>query len=436
MGKFKIKMLSVLLSVALLTGSVASVKALVFNWSCMVPNAVGAVLVNSVPKIVDSIWYYIVSLYEDYISDKKVKEYGGFQDSQEIIKNLEKIVNDEFEICVYDQKKAKSQMFDALSSVVARVDILKRGEKDVKEIHGNIIYLIGPSGTGKTKMTYAIANAFLKHPGKTCIFCHSESITNEAELGTQLFKTVASKDIGKRRVKNIFGNDGLFPKDEESPILKHILKWHEAVVIIDEYEKMKEKSAQPGTTMNILGMGNIQTTGTVAGSGSDKSADEILRSIASTGKYKFMNKEVDCSKILFLVTTNETREELEKNFGIRGVQGGGIQRLNVVEFDHLSLEACSGIVKNMIDDITKVLTDKNGPFKLRSINFDDESCGLMIKYMFKDKVLQGRVKNKLEDKIYSLFSKDIGKDNGKEFKVSFKPYSEDYPEHFIKEVAQ
>ena len=54
-------------------------------------------------------------------------------------------------------------------------------------------------------------------------------------------------------------------------------------------------------------------TGGAATGGSDKSADEIFRSIASTGKYKFMNKEVDCSKVLFLITTNETLEELEKN---------------------------------------------------------------------------------------------------------------------------
>ena len=86
-------------------------------------------------------------------------------------------------------------------------------------------------------MYYAIADASLKYPEKTCIFCHSESITGESELGTQLFKTITAKDIGQKRQKNILGNTGLIPKDEESPMLKHILDWPESVVIIDEYEK-------------------------------------------------------------------------------------------------------------------------------------------------------------------------------------------------------
>ena len=202
---------------------------------------------------------------------------------------------------------------------------------------------------------------------------------------------------------------------------------------------MKKKSAKPGTTMNIPGMGSIPMPGASAAEGTqvDNSADEILRSIASTGKYKFMNKEVDCSKVLLLITTNETRKELEQNFGISGAKGGGVQRLNVLEFDYLTMEACKGIVNDFIQNVTEVLTDKEGPFRLKSITLDDNSLSLMAKYIFNDKLMQGRAKNKLEDKIYTLFSKSMGKEFGQSFKVSFIPTDENgLDASFIKESVK
>ena len=83
--------------------------------------------------------------------------------------------------------------------------------------------------------------------------------------------------------------------------------------------------------MNIPGVGNVSMpeASTSEGAQVDNSADEILRSIASTGKYKFMNKEIDCSKVLFLITINETHEELEQNFGI---SGANIKAFNALMF--------------------------------------------------------------------------------------------------------
>ena len=62
----------------------------------------------------------------------------------------------------------------------------------------------------------------------------------------------------------------------------------------DEYEKMKLKSNKSGGMTNYGGvcMPNLATK-TTDESKMDNSADEILRSIASTGKYRFMNKEID-----------------------------------------------------------------------------------------------------------------------------------------------
>ena len=404
-----------------------------FDWKSCIPGVIAGTVTSVFGHFFNYIAYYtingIYSVGESIYNKIMFYKYSGFKKPQEAIIELQKIIDNKSDIKIYGQEKAKKQAFDALSGIVTRIDNLKKQGKNAKEVRGNIVYLIGPSGTGKTKMCEAIAQAFLKHPEKTAIFCHSESITSESELGTQLFKTIMSKDIGEKHVKNAWGMGGVKTQEEESPMLKHILKYYEGVVIIDEYDKMKQKSAKPGSTMNFGGFS--MPTGTSI-DGEDKSADEIFRSISSTGKYTFMNKEVDCSKILFLVTTNETREQLEKNFGIGGAQGGGVQRLNIVEFEHLPLDACRGIANDVVEEVTKVLTNSEGLFRLKKVNFSKETVEAMAKFIFDDKVMQGRAKYKLEDKIYSLLSKDIGKDYDKEINISFT-YSEEQSE-FSKET--
>lgn len=433
MKNLKRKFAAVLTSAAILVGSQGGFTTSAFLESALLKSTIGAIIASTVPDILERIFRYMIFTYERIDNYLDFRKYKGFRTSENIMKELEKIVNNESEIKVYGQEKAKKQMMEALSGVTVRIDNLKRKGSDVKETRGNIVYIIGKPGTGKTKMCYAIANAFLKHPEKTSIFCHSESITGESELGTQLFKTIATKDIGEKRQKNIFGNDGLITKDEETPLLKHLLNWDESVVIIDEYEKMKSKSAKPGSVMMVNGI-SIPTG--AAGSQTDNSADEILRSIASTGKYKFMNKEVDCSKTLFLITTNETKEELQKNFGIGGTAGGGAQRLNIIEFDSLSYDACYNIVKDMVRDVSETLVDKNGSFKINSVVFRKESMDAMAKYIFEDDVMQGRAKNKLEDKIYSLFTTSMKKESGKDIEISFVPASENQEEHFVKHIIE
>ena len=180
----------------------------------------------------------------------------------------------------------------------------------------------------------------------------------------------------------------------------------------------------------------LPVTGQAPTSSVDNSADEIFRSIASTGKYKFMNKEVDCSRTLFLVTTNETREELELNFGIGGTKGGGAQRLSIVEFEYLSKEACRGIVDDMIENVVESLTNPEGPYRLSDVVFSEESRDLMAEYMFNDKVTQGRVKNKLEDEIGGLMARHMGKDYGKKVEIVFSKDAVTGEYKFSRDTAQ
>ncbi len=360
----------------------------------------------------------------------RLKKYAGYRDLPEAFKNIEKIANNESEIKIYGQAKAKSQCFNALSGCLQRIEDARKGKTDSRNLRGNIVYMVGPSGVGKTTMAKAIANAILNHDEKSSIFIDSANINGDAELGKQLFKTVMKYDIGEERFTNSFSsNFGIYQKEVESPLLDHILMWPEAVVIIDEYDKMKlisknagDKSPNFSELLGLYGPSSdtsSQGSSTNDGGKQDKSADEILKSIAATGKYRVSFNEIDCSKILFLVTTNETREELEKNFGVNGKTGGGIQRLNVIEFDYLELEDCFQIVDDVIQEVNEYLTDKSGYFKLESLIFDDETKAAMADYIYNNKDMQGRSKFFLQDNILNLFSFSLDKNQGKSFKIKY-----------------
>ncbi len=365
---------------------------------------------------------------------------GGFRPVKTIIKKLKKIMNNNIKRPIYGQELAKTQLFDVLSNIAVKVHKAGSGKVSHRDLTGNIVYIRGNSGTGKTEMCREIARAFLQTPSCSSLFIHSEEITQDAELGTQLFKLISTADIGKKRPINYFtGNNGVVPKNEESPMLKHILKWVDNVVIIDEYDKMKKKTSKvTGSTITINGMtipkntvSNMTKTSTESNA-NDTSADEVFRSIASTGKYKFMNKEVDCSRTLFLITTNETREDIEKNFGVGGQAGGGSQRLNIIDFDDLTYEACSHIADDLVTSIVKDMKDPEEPYGLLDLVISSESKQKMAQYIFDDKVMQGRAKFSLESKIYGLFSKTIGLDVGKSYELSFVYDKENHDGYFEK----
>lgn len=403
-------------------------------------------LMITIPPILQSLVQYGLSCLgntTDEAADRKDrKKNGGFRPIKTIVEKLKKIINNNIKRPIYGQEKAKQQLFDVLSNIAVKVHKAGSGKVSHRDLTGNIVYIRGNSGTGKTEMCREIAKAFLNVSSCSSLFVHSEEITQDAELGTQLFKLISTADIGKTRPMNYFtGNNGIVPKNEESPMLKHILKWVDNVVIIDEYDKMKQKTSKTAnSTININGISVPKTALGQANNSSaiktnDTSADEVFRSIASTGKYKFMGKEVDCSRTLFLITTNETREQIEQNFGVGGQAGGGAQRLNIIDFDDLTYDACAKIVDDLIVSVKKELTDLTEPYGLSDLIVTPESKKLMSDYIFDDKVLQGRAKFALERKIYGLFSKTIGLDTGKFYELTFVYDKENHDGYFERKDA-
>ena len=426
--------------------SVILASSLAFSASCVPTKAFGIEYVlmagiQLVGPMLQSLLNFGLSFAHDMINNatdgKERKLNGGFRPTKTIIRKLKKIINDNIKRPVYGQEKAKQQLFDVLSNIAVKVHKAASGKVSHRDLTGNIVYIRGNSGTGKTEMCREIAKAFLNVSSCSSLFVHSEEITQDAELGTQLFKLISTADIGKKRPINYFtGNNGIVPKNEESPMLKHILKWVDNVVIIDEYDKMKQKTSKAAnSTITINGVSVPKTAlgqanNSSATKANDTSADEVFRSIASTGKYKFMNKEVDCSRTLFLITTNETRDQIEQNFGVGGQAGGGAQRLNIIDFEDLTYDACTKIVDDLIVSVTNELKDLDEPYGLSNLHIDQENRKLMSDYIFDDKILQGRAKFALERKIYGLFSKTIGLDTGKSYELKFVYDKENHEGYF------
>ncbi len=344
---------------------------------------------------------------------------GGFRDRREATRCVLDIVEGKSPIRIYGQERAKLRCREVLTSYFETIYRMPGASEQsfVRNARGNVIYIIGRPGVGKSTMARAIANAFLRHSECTCFILNSSDINPEQPLGEQLFKFATRvtniRDVrDERGARNLWGllGDQRYCAEARvaAPMLAHLIKWNgEAVVIIDEYDKMK-----------------IECAAGDAPDGEDHSADEIIKSIADTGSYRVGADVIDCTKTLFLITTNESREQLERSFGYRGAVGGGVQRLNIIEFDDLSEDCCRRIVDDMVSFVRQTLTDPCGDYKIQDVTFSEETLSAMAEYIMRNEVRQGRAVTDLEHKIYALFCYELEENAGGSFEVQYTPSGE------------
>ena len=339
---------------------------------------------------------------------QEIEKYKGLRSRQEATRLIIDVVNGISPIKIYGQDRAKRQCKAALSGCLENI------YGNPSEIRGNVVYMIGPSGVGKTTMVKALANAFLKHSEKSCLFLDSNSINNEQTLGEQLFKT-PTKSVNLKKDKNfrnLWGTldikengEGSYDIRVASRILQHIFNYCDCIVIIDEYDKMKQ-ACRPADALEDY---------------EDRTADEIIKSISDRGEYDVGNNKIDCRKTLFFITSNETKEELYSNFGYNGSTGGGVQRINVIEFDKLNLDCCKRIIDDVIKKVKQNLMNPKGDFKINKVVFSDETLQNMAGYIYGDEVKQARAKFDLEQNIYALFNFELCENVNKSFEVIYTP---------------
>lgn len=137
------KILSVGLASIFLSTGICNARTRAIDWSMVLTNVISSTIASSIPKLLEKIYDTITFSYDKLTTHVYVEKYKGFRNPKKIIKNLYDIANNKSEIKIYGQEKAKSQMVDVLSSIVANFENIKHHKNDIKEIRGNIVYLIG-----------------------------------------------------------------------------------------------------------------------------------------------------------------------------------------------------------------------------------------------------------------------------------------------------
>ena len=188
---------------------------------------------------------------------REIEKYKGLRSRQEATK----LIIDVAPIKIYGQECAKKQCKAALSGCLENI------YGNPSEIRGNVVY----------------------------------SINNEQTLGKQLFKTT-TKSVNLKKDKNfrnLWGTldvkeneEGSYDIRVASRMLQHIFNYCDCIVIIDEYDKMKQ-ACRPADALEDY---------------EDRTADEIIKSISDRGEYDVGNNKIDCRKTLFFITSNETKE--------------------------------------------------------------------------------------------------------------------------------
>lgn len=275
------------------------------------------------------------SLYRIYLFAKQIGKLVKMKMSrinsniyvvtEELDKELQKIKG---------QDKAKKEMKEIVSSIIdARNEAIENRRSYGK---GDVIYMIGPSGVGKTFSANCLAKAIMGKKAKPIYIDASDIDTQSGRsIKEQLFYLREGQKRGAVSSTGILEDTSLIGQMKTNPNI---------VLIINEYDKMHSRDF-----------------------------DEVLRTIMDRGQISVYDEKIDCSGLLVIVTSNEdhfsvtlgnnddqfkddgtgsrTRVYHDKSF---------LNRLNLVEFDNLDKEAYELITENKLKEIEKRYKGKYG----------------------------------------------------------------------------
>ena len=240
------------------------------------------------------------------------------QDMDAVVKELDKELQ-----CIKGQDKAKKKMKETVACII---DERNEAEENGKPYgKGDIIYMPGPSGVGKTFSAECLARAIMgpkAEPIRIDASCFDK--TSGLSLKSQiLYMRDHQKNSGSM---NYYIDNSLAAKIASNPNI---------VLILDEYDKW----CTPET-------------------------DEWLRTIIDKGVIYRDGERINCSGLLVIVLSNEDLSSVTAGNGMGTFQDDGtgsrthvvhdksfLNRLNIVEFDNLNEDAYEEITQMQLNNI-------------------------------------------------------------------------------------
>ncbi len=297
-------------------------------------------------------------------------------------------------------KEVKNHLYDI---VVAKNQAAWKGEK---YSHGDVLYFHGPSGVGKSSVSKKIAEALYSNPKVYTVTTSDVDTDKKDSVVTQLFGSPSNM------------NNPYFPLPVNTNSLANFLKSNpNSIVKIEEYDKICTPAL-----------------------------DEVLRTIMECGIVNINGEKVDCSGMLFILTSNEDKvsmegfeksdeSKLDKDSLSKGYtrvwhDKSFLNRIRKVEFKNLNSDAYKKILKKHFEDINSYWSDsKNAGIKLKIDEESINNLSLKIEKMNQGArpidlsilpVIQGEIGNKIK----AAPSLDFYKD--RTFNVSYDPEKEKF----------
>ena len=231
------------------------------------------------------------------------------------------------------QEEPKRKMRKAVDGIIGKKQMAKaQGEKYKR---GDVIYLVGPSGVGKTFSAGILANALL---GK-----HKPLVLSPANVDLKAKDSVVSQLFGMQNIYAMgFGGDS--SRKEATSLVQYLKLNPNGVVIINEYDKMHSPAL-----------------------------DEIFRTIMDEGEVNILGQKVDCSGALFIITSNESTvsasganlDETKDDDGTGSRthikhDKAFMNRVCLVEFENLKFEDYIEVAKDTFGKIAQTFEKKYG----------------------------------------------------------------------------
>ena len=269
---------------------------------------------------------------------------------------------------VRGQERAKKGVRGFFNSVTMERERLKALEK--KDSHAHVVVFNGASGTGKSFTAGHLASAISNASPYVMSASEVDVNSSKSSIVGQLFGDSYGAYGG-----GYYGGYG--GQQERKNFVKYIEDHpNDGVVIINEYDKMCVRDSK------------------------DHPLDEVMRTFIDEGKATINGKIIDCSGIVFILTTNESDGSLQGKVYVDPVTGklvdptaeldstgsrtivkhdkSFLNRLTIVSFDNLSAQEYSQIARDKFAPTIDFLkTDEGGNIDLV---INDESYDRIAKY--------------------------------------------------------